>query len=147
MTIRVVVVDDHPVFRLGLAALLDSLEGVRVVGQAASAVEARALLGLADEGSARTTGADAPDGLGRMNAAVFWLSSSIRVLSPRIDPPVTDDEGSTASTATRRPLSIRYSPSASMNVDLPTPGTPEMPTRIAPPVDGSSASMTRCARA
>ena len=62
MTIRVVVVDDHPVFRLGLAALLDSLEGVRVVGQAASAVEARALLGLADEGSARTTGADAPDG-------------------------------------------------------------------------------------
>ncbi|QJW35015.1 response regulator transcription factor [Cellulosimicrobium protaetiae] len=44
--IRVAVVDDHPVFRLGMAALLDSFDGVRVVGQAASAAEARALLGL-----------------------------------------------------------------------------------------------------
>ncbi|WP_144681333.1 response regulator transcription factor [Cellulosimicrobium sp. TH-20] len=44
--IRVAVVDDHPVFRLGMAALLDSFDGVRVVGSAASAAEARALLGL-----------------------------------------------------------------------------------------------------
>ncbi|MCM3535371.1 two component transcriptional regulator, LuxR family [Cellulosimicrobium aquatile] len=44
--IRVAVVDDHPVFRLGMAALLDSFDGVRVVGSAASATEARALLGL-----------------------------------------------------------------------------------------------------
>jgi DNA-binding NarL/FixJ family response regulator len=44
--IRVAVVDDHPVFRLGMAALLDSFNGVRVVGQAASAAEARHLLGL-----------------------------------------------------------------------------------------------------
>ncbi|WP_435737882.1 response regulator transcription factor [Cellulosimicrobium sp. PMB13] len=46
MTLDVVVVDDHPVFRLGLVALLDSLDGVRVVGQAAGAAEARAVLGL-----------------------------------------------------------------------------------------------------
>jgi hypothetical protein len=33
-------------------------------------------------------------------------------------------------------------PSVSMNVDLPTPGAPEMPTRIALPVCGSTASNT-----
>ena len=41
--IRVAVVDDHPVFRLGMAGLLDSLPGIRVVGQAADAAEAMAL--------------------------------------------------------------------------------------------------------
>jgi hypothetical protein len=82
-----------------------------------------------------------------MKAAGFCDSSSMRVLSPRMEPPVTDDDGSTASTATRRPCSMRYSPSASMKVDLPTPGTPEMPTRIAPPVCGSRPSSTFCARA
>ncbi len=41
---RVALVDDHPVFRIGMAALLDSLDGVRVVGQAASAREADGLL-------------------------------------------------------------------------------------------------------
>lgn len=61
--IRVVVVDDHPVFRLGMAALLDSFDGVRVVGNAASAAEARAVLGLvagdgADGTSAPGAGAD-----------------------------------------------------------------------------------------
>ncbi len=49
--IRVAVVDDHPVFRLGMAALLDSFDGVRVVGSAASATEARALLGLGPGGA------------------------------------------------------------------------------------------------
>lgn len=33
-TVRIVVVDDHPVFRLGMAALLESLDSVEVVGQA-----------------------------------------------------------------------------------------------------------------
>ena len=33
--IRVVVVDDHPLFRLGLVGLLSSLDGIRVTGQAA----------------------------------------------------------------------------------------------------------------
>jgi DNA-binding NarL/FixJ family response regulator len=41
--IRVAVVDDHPVFRLGMAGLLDSLPGITVVGQAADAAQALAL--------------------------------------------------------------------------------------------------------
>lgn len=42
--IRVIVVDDHPVFRLGMAALLGSLEGVTVVGDAGDAATARNLV-------------------------------------------------------------------------------------------------------
>ncbi|MCW2798220.1 response regulator transcription factor [Nocardioides sp.] len=38
--IRVSVVDDHPVFRLGMVGLLGSLPGIEVVSQAASAAEA-----------------------------------------------------------------------------------------------------------
>ena len=56
----------------------------------------------------------------------------MRVLSPRIEPPETLDDGSTASTATRWPCAIRYRPSASMKVLLPTPGTPLMPRRKRP---------------
>ncbi len=44
MSVRVAVVDDHPVFRIGLAALLDSLDGIDVVGQAAGAEDAHAVL-------------------------------------------------------------------------------------------------------
>jgi DNA-binding NarL/FixJ family response regulator len=43
--LRVAVVDDHPVFRLGMVALLDSLDGMSVVGQASSAAEALAVIG------------------------------------------------------------------------------------------------------
>ena len=46
--IRVVVVDDHPMFRLGMAAMLASLDGVEVVGQADSADEAYAVVAGAD---------------------------------------------------------------------------------------------------
>jgi len=61
--IRVAVVDDHPVFRLGMVALLDSFTGVRVVGQAASAAQARDLLGLDPPGTpALTRGGGADDG-------------------------------------------------------------------------------------
>ncbi|GAA3393510.1 response regulator transcription factor [Cryptosporangium minutisporangium] len=45
MTLRVAVVDDHPVFRLGMVALLSSLDGVDVVAQAASRAEALATIG------------------------------------------------------------------------------------------------------
>lgn len=41
--IRVLLVDDHPVFRIGMAALLNSLPGISVVGQADSASAAAAL--------------------------------------------------------------------------------------------------------
>lgn len=49
-TVRVVVVDDHPLFRLGMVGLLSSLPGLTVAGQAASAAEARELVrpGTAD---------------------------------------------------------------------------------------------------
>lgn len=43
--VRVVIVDDHPVFRLGLTALLSSLPGVELVGAAVDAVEALRLVG------------------------------------------------------------------------------------------------------
>ena len=39
-TVRVLLADDHPVYRDGLAALLGSLDGVDVVGTAADGVEA-----------------------------------------------------------------------------------------------------------
>lgn len=42
--IRVLVVDDHPVFRIGMAALLRSLPDVDVVGEAADQAEAVAAL-------------------------------------------------------------------------------------------------------
>ena len=66
---------------------------------------------------------------------------AIRVLSPKMEPPVRVEDGSTASTATLCPAAVRLAPRASMVVDLPTPGTPVMPTRIAVPVCGSTASM------
>ena len=41
--VRVVVADDHPIFRDGLAMLLGSVDGIEVVGTAADGVEAVAL--------------------------------------------------------------------------------------------------------
>jgi DNA-binding NarL/FixJ family response regulator len=38
--IRVLVVDDHPVVRMGLGSMLESRDGIRVVGMAASGAEA-----------------------------------------------------------------------------------------------------------
>ncbi len=81
-----------------------------------------------------------PAGLGRMKASLRRLSSVMRVLSPRIEPPEILDDGSMASTATLCPASIRYWPKDSMKVDLPTPGGPEMPRRIDLPVLGISRS-------
>ena len=40
MNIRVLLADDHPVYRLGLRALLDSVDGLEVVGEAATGREA-----------------------------------------------------------------------------------------------------------
>lgn len=82
-------------------------------------------------------------GDGRTNAAGSTASRSILVLSPRIEPPVRLEEGSTASTATRCPSPVSIVPSASMNVDFPTPGTPLIPIRRAAPECGSS-SRSNC---
>lgn len=43
-TIRVAVVDDHPVFRLGMVGLLGSIRGIEVACQAADAAQALALI-------------------------------------------------------------------------------------------------------
>ncbi len=69
----------------------------------------------------------------------------MRVLSARIEPPVRRDDGSTASTATLWPWPVRSEPSASIMVDLPTPGAPVMPTRTALPVASSSACVSAAA--
>ncbi len=71
----------------------------------------------------------------------------MRVLSPRMLPPVRFELGSMASTATWWPAWVRWVPRASMNVDLPTPGTPVMPTRRAPPARGSSLASSSWASA
>jgi hypothetical protein len=79
------------------------------------------------------------EGDGRMKPLGSADNFDMRVLSPRIEPPVRVDDGSTASTATLWPCAVRLEPSVSMVVDLPTPGTPVMPTRKALPVCGNSA--------
>ena len=60
-------------------------------------------------------------------------------------PPVRAEDGSTASTATRWPAAVRLLPRVSMKVDLPTPGTPLMPTRCAEPVCGTNPASSRWA--
>lgn len=47
--IRVAIVDDHPVFLLGMAGLLSSLEGIEVVAQVPTAADADALIDLAPD--------------------------------------------------------------------------------------------------
>ena len=53
--------------------------------------------------------------------------------------PERRDEGSMARTATLWPCAVRYFPNASMKVDLPAPGAPEMPSRMPPPERGNKA--------
>ncbi len=84
-------------------------------------------------------------GEGRMKALASVASRAMRVLSARIEPPVRRDDGSTASTATLWPCRVSIVPSASMVVDLPTPGEPVMPTRTALPVAPSSVCVSAAA--
>ncbi|MDF1657782.1 MAG: response regulator transcription factor [Verrucomicrobiales bacterium] len=46
---RVFIVDDHPIMRLGLSQLIQSINGVEVAGEAGSAMEALHLLDQTDE--------------------------------------------------------------------------------------------------
>ena len=87
-----------------------------------------------------------PEGEGRMKAFGSRDRFSIRVLSPRMLPLVTLLLGSTARTATLCPSRQRSTPSASMKVLLPAPGTPVIPTRTAWPVRGRTPAMTCWAR-
>ena len=69
-------------------------------------------------------------GLGRMKAFFSLESCSIRVLSPRIDPPERSLLGSMARTASLRPCLTRCIPKVSIEVLFPAPGTPVMPIRM-----------------
>lgn len=62
--VRVTLVDDHPVFRIGMVALLDSLDGVSVVGQAASAAAARDLFAGGHQSDVVMMDLDLGDGSG-----------------------------------------------------------------------------------
>ena len=68
------------------------------------------------------------DGLGRIKALGSFARVSIRVLSPRILPFVFSLVGSIASTANLCPIEVSFTPSASIVVLFPTPGTPVIPT-------------------
>ena len=63
-----------------------------------------------------------PAGEGRMKAAPSRESASMRVLSPRIEPPERLELGSTASTATRWPASMTWRPNALDESRFPDPG-------------------------
>ena len=74
-----------------------------------------------------------------------WRSSrcsDMRMRSPRIAPPDTGDEGSTASTATRRSATRSCRISAEVRVDLPAPGAPVMPMTWARPGCDHTAAAT-----
>ena len=57
------------------------------------------------------------------------MAYGILVLSPMMEPPLRCELGSTASTASRWPRETSSPPKASISVDLPVPGGPEMPIR------------------
>ena len=65
-----------------------------------------------------------------MKAFLFTDNLIILVLSPKIDPPVVLEDGSTARTETFKPKFINFIPKDSIKVDFPTPGTPVIPILI-----------------
>jgi len=64
------------------------------------------------------------DGEGRMKTSGLAEMLSMRVLSPKIEPPLRSELGSMASTASLWRSEVTMLPIASMKVDLPAPGTP-----------------------
>ncbi len=74
----------------------------------------------------------------RMNTHSAAPASPMRMRSPSTAPPVIGLDGSTATTAIRRPRDACSRTSASISVDLPAPGEPVMPTTCARPAKGAS---------
>src|SRR6478735_10411489 len=79
----------------------------------------------------------------RMNTPSSVACSCIRRRSPRIEPPVNGEVGSTASTATRSPPSRATRSRALVNVLLPAPGAPVMPTTYAAPSSAGASAVPR----
>ncbi len=92
-----------------------------------------------------TPPSDPAEGEGRMKTSGLFVMLSMRVLSPRIEPPLRSELGSMASTARRWRNEVTMLPTASMKVDLPAPGTPVMPMRTDRPEWGRQRSMICCA--
>ena len=92
-----------------------------------------------------TPPSDPAEGEGLTKTEGLLQMLSMRVLSPRIEPPLRSDEGSMASTASLWRSPATMLPMASMKVDLPAPGTPVMPMRTDFPACGRHASMISCA--
>lgn len=76
--IRTVVVDDHPVFRMGLAALLGSLSGVEFAGEAGTVAECMATVEAVDA-DVVLMDVDLPDGSG-LSAARLLAAAGRRVV-------------------------------------------------------------------
>ncbi|KAA9393224.1 response regulator transcription factor [Kocuria coralli] len=79
--IRVTLVDDHPVFRIGMTALLNSLSGIEVVGQADSASAARELFAGAHGTDVVLMDLDLGDGSGiDLTREVLRAHPEVRIL-------------------------------------------------------------------
>ena len=93
-----------------------------------------------------TPPSDPAEGEGRMKTlGLDEMLSIMRVLSPRIEPPLRSELGSMASTASLCLSEVTILPTASMKVDFPAPGTPVMPMRTDFPPCGRHFSMISCA--
>lgn len=77
-TSRVFIVDDHPIMRLGLSQLIQSIDGVEVAGEAGSATEALHLLDEADAVDLAIVDVSLPDRSG------LELIKDLRVLHEEI---------------------------------------------------------------
>jgi DNA-binding NarL/FixJ family response regulator len=79
-SIRVVIVDDHPMFRLGLAAAVQQMDGIELVGEADRAADVDLLVG-ATEPDVVLLDVRLPDGSGlEVNRSLAAHHPNVRVL-------------------------------------------------------------------
>ena len=78
--LRVVIVDDHPMFRLGLAAAVEQMDGIELVGEAERAADVEALVEAA-EPDVVLLDIRLPDGSGlEVNRALAARHPAVRVI-------------------------------------------------------------------
>jgi DNA-binding NarL/FixJ family response regulator len=79
-SLRVVIVDDHPMFRLGLAAAVEQMDGIELVGEAERAADVDALV-AATEPDVVLLDIRLPDGSGlEVNRALAARHPDVRVI-------------------------------------------------------------------